>query len=176
MTNWLALLRAVNVGGRNRLPMAELRDLVVELGHTDPATHLQSGNLLFGAPAVCEPQSLADQLRQAIAERFEIEIAVIMRSHQQVADVLEAVPWDSPSDAATGVVFCDAAVNPGLDFARFEPDRAVVIGSDVHVDCPTGFGKTKLTVAWIEKQAGVAGTRRNLKTVRRLHAMLAERS
>lgn len=171
-TVWVALLRAVNVGGRNRIAMAELRDLMADLGFGDTVTHLQSGNVLFAAPSAAGADALGAQISGGITDRFGHELHVIMRTADQLASIVANVPWEEPANSSSGVVFMSEPMDGELDMDRFAPDQGVVIGADVHVDCPTGFAKTKLTVAWIEKETGLAGTRRNWNTVK----VLAEKS
>lgn len=172
MTAWVALLRAVNVSGKNVIPMADMRGLMTDLGIEGAVTHLASGNAMFESDA--DAGELIALVHGGIADRFGYDVTVIMRSIDQLAALIDSVPWEYPANSSSGVVFLDGAIAETLDFERFEPDLAVVAadGTDVYVDCPTGFGKTKLTVAWIEKQTGLAGTRRNWKTVRALHEKL----
>lgn len=166
MTAWVALLRAINVAGKNTIPMADMRALMADLGFADAATHLQSGNVLFESDRPGD--ELAAAIHDGIADRFGHDVHVIMRSSEDLDYLITSVPWEYPANSSSGIVFLSAPLEAELDFGRFEPDAAVVDGADIHVDCPTGFGKTKLTVAWIEKQSGLVGTRRNWKTVKAL--------
>ena len=170
MTTWVALLRAVNVAGKNVIPMAELRALMADLGHADAATHLQSGNVLFASDD--DGADLGARISSGIAERFDHDVAVLMRSRDELARLIATTPWAEPADSSSGVVFLSGSIASGLDTDRFAPDRAHVDGPNVHVDCPGGFGTTKLTVAWLERQTGLVGTRRNWKTVQALHDKL----
>lgn len=166
----LVLLRAVNVAGKNVIPMAEMRELMADLGYPDAATYLQSGNVLVSSDT--SGPDLAELVRNGIADRFGHDVSVLTRTREDLAYLITSVPWEYPANSSSGIVFMSGAVDPDLDMSRFDPDQAVIDGSDMHVDCPTGFGKTKLTVAWIEKQTGLVGTRRNWKSVKALHERL----
>lgn len=170
MTARLILLRAVNVAGKNVIPMAEMRSLMADLGYPDAATYLQSGNVLVSSDA--DGAELAAAIHDGIADRFGHDVSVLTRTRDDLGYLITSVPWEYPANSSSGVVFMSDAVDPELDMRRFEPDHAIIDGSDIHVDCPTGFGKTKLTVAWIEKQTGLVGTRRNWKSVKALHERL----
>ena len=166
----LVLLRAVNVAGNNVIPMVEMRALMADLGYPDAATYLQSGNVLVSSDAPGD--ELAASVRDGIADRFGHDVSVLTRTRDDLAYLITSVPWQYPANSSSGIVFMSGPVDPGLDTTVFAPDEAVIDGSDIHVDCPTGFGKTKLTVAWIEKQPGLVGTRRNWKSVKALHERL----
>lgn len=172
MNHWLVLLRAVNVGGNNRVPMAEMRELMADIGFTDISTHLQSGNVLCGSDQ--DRDDIGTTVRAGIADWFGHDIDVIVRSRTEVAAIVEAMPFEFPANSSSGVVFMNGAFDGELDIERFHPDVCVVSGSDIYVDLPTGFGATKLTAGWIEKHTGLRGTRRNWKTVKALNDKLGE--
>jgi len=169
VTVFAVLLRAVNVGGRNKVPMAELRELLGDLGFDEVATYIQSGNVVCSsskkAPAV------ANTIKQAIADTFGHDIAVIVRTASEIAALIDTFPYPNADPKASGVVFLAAAFDGELDASKFAPDECQLYGSNVFVNCPTRFADTKLTGAWVEKQTGLAGTRRNWATVLKLHAM-----
>ncbi len=166
----LVLLRAVNVAGKNVIPMAEMRALMADLGYPGAATYLQSGNVLVSAAV--DGAELSELVRTGIADRFGHDVQVLTRTRDDLAYLITSVPWEYPANSSSGIVFMSGAVDPDLDTSRFSPDRAVIDGCDIHVDCPTGFGKTKLSVAWLEKQTDLVGTRRNWKSVKALHERL----
>ena len=169
MTTYVVLLRAINVGGRNKIPMADLRDLLNELKFTDVATYIQSGNV------VCRSRKNATSVRASIkagiADRFGHDIAVLVRSAAELEQIVAGFPYAEADPKSSGVVFLANEFGGELDASAFAPDECVVAGANVHVNCPTRFADTKLTAAWVEKQTELAGTRRNWATVLKLHAM-----
>ena len=171
MTTYVVLLRAINVGGRNKIPMAELRELIGELKFTNVATYIQSGNVVCGSAK--KPASAASEIKAAIADRFGHDIAVIVRSASEIEQIVDTFPYDNADPKSSGVVFLADAYDGELDASAFAPDVCELDGANVHVNCPTRFAATKLTAAWIEKKTGLAGTRRNWTTVLKLREMAA---
>lgn len=172
-----ALLRGINVGGRNKIAMARLRELVTDLGFIDVATHLQSGNVVFGAPG-SDPAQAASAIEAAIAQQLGLKIAVLARSGSELQEIVESHPLrdvaSNPSRML--VVFLSAPVNRAmiadLQEQQFAPDRFVAGDREIYVWAPNGVSETKLTYAFWEKQlGGVVATARNWNTVQRLQEM-----
>ena len=172
MTTWIALLRGINVSGRHSVPMAELRAMHERLGHGDVRTYIQSGNVVFEADAEAAP--LAAGLEAAIAETFGFGVSVVLRTAEELRAAAAANPYPAagadPKRVATA--FLDGA--PPEDRAeRFDadvhaPDVCVLARREVHLHCPRGFGRTRLTTADLERRLGVAATTRNWRTVGKL--------
>jgi uncharacterized protein (DUF1697 family) len=171
------MLRSVNVGGRNRLAMDDLRGVASTLGYRDVATYVQSGNLVFTASG--SSAAVARAIEQRLAVDFDLSVPVIVRSRSQMRSVLRGNPFahlevdaktihvtflaDRPE--AEGVVQLEASAG------RFGHDRLAVVGSDVYLHCPGGYGETKLNNAFLERRLGVTATTRNWRTVTTLAEM-----
>jgi uncharacterized protein (DUF1697 family) len=174
-----ALLRGVNVGGANKIAMAELRALVAELGFLNVATHLQSGNVVFSAPGT-SPEQAAAAVQAAIRERFGLGIPVLARTAQELARIVARHPLrevaSNPSRML--VVFLSTRVDIAhvaeLQEQQYAPDRFVAGEREIYVWAPNGVSETKLTYAFWEKQlGGVTATARNWNTVERLRELTA---
>jgi uncharacterized protein (DUF1697 family) len=173
---WIALLRAVNVGGA-KLPMAELREVCTGLGWRKVETYIQSGNVVFETNE--EPAVLEAALEQAVAKRFGFERPVIVRSVSQWSGYAAGSPFpeverDAPSQLMLAVakrpIRRDA---PTLIKARAAAgERVELSGNALWVHYPQGAGTTKLTPALLDKAAGSPVTQRNWRTVCKLHEML----
>ncbi len=163
MTTYSVLLRAINVGGHNKIPMADLRDLLNELGFGDVATNIQSGNIACSSRK--KPAAIAATIKSAIAERFGHDIVVIVRSADELAQIVAEFPFGDANPKSSGVMFLSGIANGSIDATAFAPDKCRVAGDNVFISCPNGFGRTKLTGAWIEKQTALSGTMRNFATV-----------
>ncbi len=165
----IALLRGINVGGHNKLPMAELRAVFAELGHDDVATYIQSGNVVFTPGGPVEP----DAVSGAIAGATGVSVPVVIRTADDLVAARAAVPFDGdPKQVVIG--FYDQAPAEA-EVARlapdaFTPDRWAVIGSEVHLHYPNGQAGTKMTVDRVG--FGRVCTARNLRTVDKLLEML----
>jgi uncharacterized protein (DUF1697 family) len=190
MRTHLALLRGINVGGRNKLAMADLREIVASLGHRDVATYIQSGNVVLTAEAAdaaspADPASLATDLELAIVERTDVHPGVVVVTR----DVVAGNPYPHEADPthlhvefhreALGPAAV-AAVTDAVERARAKGshDEATVSGSVVYLRTPDGLGRSELAVLLARRPAAATGggvtTTRNWATVTRLLAMLDE--
>jgi uncharacterized protein (DUF1697 family) len=171
-TTFAALLRGVNVGGRGKVSMPELVKAFESLGHSDVRSYIQSGNVVFGS-TVADARRVSAALERAIAERFGLETTVLLRTNGE----LEAIAAGSPFDEAVHVVFLDGeptrAAVAALDPDRSPGDRFEVAGREVYLSLAHGAGRTKLTLDWLERRLGVAGTQRNWNTVLKLVELTA---
>ena len=180
MTAYVALLRAVNVGGKNRVPMVELRAALSERGFEHVSTVLASGNVLFRS---AEPElAAAARVGDAIEEAFGLRVGVVVRSSAELAAVYGRNPFIATGrevDPATlHVAFLSAhlatAAVATLDPNRSPPDTFVVDGREVYLSYPNGSGRSRLTLDYLERRLGTQGTARNWRTVERLAALLAD--
>jgi uncharacterized protein (DUF1697 family) len=166
MTSHVALLRAINLGNHNKIPMAELRELLGSLGFLHVSTHLQSGNVVCTSPMV--PVDVAGVIHRAIADRYGHDVDVMVRSTAELAEVIAGFPYPGADPKQSGVAFLSEPCTAALDASSFAPDECRVAGSHVYLHCPSGFGTTKLTHAWIENRSGVRATTRNWNTILKL--------
>jgi uncharacterized protein (DUF1697 family) len=178
----VALLRGINVGGRNKVAMAELRALMTELGHADVATYIQSGNAVFTSTQA-DTAKLADQLEQAIADRLNVPCGVVVISRDELQQVIEDNPFpaeDNPK--AVHAVFRraeltgeeQAKVAQATERARAKgcQDEAVIVGRTMFLHTPDGLGRSELSAQLARTAASKTGTARNWATVHKLRAML----
>jgi len=169
VATYAALLRGINLGARNRVAMADLRALVEELGGEDVVTYVQSGNVVFrhaGAAA-----RLERELAQAIQRALELDIAVIVRSSRQLTAIVDGNPFlAAGADLAhlhltlLGSSPDSAGVRRAIA-ASGTPDELSVKGKEIYLHLPAGYGRSKLSNAFFEKQLGVRATTRNWRTV-----------
>ena len=170
---WVALLRAVNVGGRNVVPMAALRGALEEAGCSSVATYIQSGNVVFRRKGKSR-DALAEELAALVRQTFGVPAAVVLRTFAEIRKLAAAEPFGGDVEH-THVAFLAAkperkavAALESLDIA---PEGVEVVGSDVFLHYPNGLGRAKLTGALLERRLGVPGTVRNWRTVTRLAEM-----
>jgi uncharacterized protein (DUF1697 family) len=171
----VALLRGINVGGRNSVPMAGLRSVLEELGLEEVTTYIQSGNVLFRSQAPVK--SLPARMEDAISDAFGVRPAVLLRTPAELAKVADSNPF--ADTAKVHVVFLDrkpAAKHAArLDPDRSPPDAFELVGRELYLHLPTGAGRTKLTGDYLERTLGVRGTQRNWNTVVKLLELARER-
>ena len=154
MATHVALLRGINVGGRNKVPMAELREVVSSLGHTGVTTYIQTGNVLFTA-AESDTAKLASSLEAAITGAFGVKSSVVVLSRDELAQILDRNPYpDEPNPRLVHVVFLNAELPPDLldrikaaesaSAAKGSRDTVAAIGPALYVHTPDGFGPSEL--------------------------------
>ena len=173
MRTYVALLRGINVGGRTKIAMADLRKLFAALGAEDVATYVQSGNVVFksGAPAA----GLAQSIERRIADELGLRVTVVIRTAPELAEIVSANPFADRGAEPTKLHVVFLAEKPAaarvraLDATRGEPDEFRVVGREIYVHYGDGMGQSKLVIP-----AAKLGTARNLNTVATLAKMAAE--
>jgi uncharacterized protein (DUF1697 family) len=175
----VALLRAVNVGGRNKIAMAHLRELLEGLGYEGVRTHLQSGNAVFAAPGT-PPERVAQEIEDALAGELALMAKVLVRTRDELQRVVANNPLlDVASDPARLLVTFlsrapDEEALSELAPADFEPDEFAAGEREIYVWYPEGVRATKLSNAFWERRLGVVATGRNWNTVKRLLELAGE--
>jgi uncharacterized protein (DUF1697 family) len=172
MTVYLALLRGVNVGGKARLAMSELRALYEAMGFEDVRTFIQSGNVVFSSNSA----PVASELEAAVEKRFKIESPTIVRTAADLDRIIRNDPFPDADRKHVHVGFMakelsEAALH-GLDLERFEPERIAVVGSEIYFRLPLGMGQSKLA-SFVSRKLTVPLTIRNWNTVVALAALAA---
>jgi uncharacterized protein (DUF1697 family) len=171
MTVMVALLRGINVGGRGKLPMADLRAIVEGLGHTDVRTYIQSGNVVFRTRSR-STASVASALADAIAAGTDVTTTVVLRTADELVVARDADPFVAGGEDPGSVhitFFPGVAPDPG-DLSAYAPDTAVPVGGELHLFLPNGLGRSKLA-ADLDRKLAPGGTTRNWRTVTSLIEM-----
>lgn len=170
---YAALLRGINVGGNNKLPMKELAALFTAAGYTNVETYIQSGNVVFEAPAALAKR-LPERLREAIEERFGFQVPLTVRSGAELAKVVAGNPFlrQGAAEKELHVYFLADQPPPAeLDAKRSPPDEFVLKGREIYLRLPNGMGRSKLTNAYFDGKLKTVSTARNWATVLHLAAM-----
>lgn len=175
----IALLRAVNVGGRS-VAMADLRALLADLRCVNPRTLLQSGNAVFELASGTSPAALETKLEVQAQRRFGMPIAFMLRTAAEWDAIIAHNPFPDAAkrDPAHLLLMAlkaapTAAAVKALRDGHKGPETIEVIGRDAYLIYPEGVGRSKLTNALIERRLGFAGTGRNWNTVLKLAALAA---
>ncbi|HEY7421317.1 MAG TPA: DUF1697 domain-containing protein [Gaiellaceae bacterium] len=172
---WVALLRAVNLGARNKVPMAQLRTLLEDEGYANVRTYIASGNVLLDGPT--GKGKLASDLERLVLDSFGVTTAAILRKPRELAATLDAHPFGSDT-SETYVAFLSArpakAAAARLEEATGATERAVLGGAEVYLRLPRGVHSSGLSPARVESLLGVQATLRNWRTVVKLAELAAE--
>lgn len=173
----MALLRGVNVGGRNRLAMADLREIIESLGHRQVRTYIQSGNALFTTDEDGPTQdgsALAVKIRDRIAERRGLDVDVMVRDRDDLEAIVAGVPFPGVDPRRLQVAFLSDPPTRGaaraLESIEAAPEAVRVDGTVAYLHLPNGVGRSVLAPQ-VERRLMVRATVRNLATVRTLLAM-----
>jgi len=171
--DWVALLRGVNVGGTNMVPMADLRKLAEGLGWQDVRSYIVSGNLVFRAEG--EAAALAETLRQAMAAQMGVDVPILVLTGAAIHDALAACPFRPEKGAHVHVFFLWS--RPTLDTALRDTliaptETLAVEETRAWLHAPEGIGRSKLAAKLHKVIGGTLMTARNLTTLEALARML----
>lgn len=165
---YFGFLRAVNVVGRNVVRMEELKTLCTDLGYREVRTLLNSGNVVFSAK-----RATPKQIEDAIRKHSQLEIKVMLRTEDELRDVVARNPFETiRNPSSLLVIFLDrapaAAAVARLREIYHGPEVFHASGRELYVDYMDGVARSKLTSNLLERTLGVSGTGRNWNTVTRL--------
>jgi uncharacterized protein (DUF1697 family) len=172
----VALLRGVNVGGKNMLPMKDLTCLFEDAGCAGVRTYIQSGNVIFSG-SQAKAEKLPGRIAKAIEDRFGYRTPVVLRRAEELGETIRNNPFLHAGAAGNflHVMFLASEPDPGaiaaLDPDRSPPDAFVVRGREIYLLCPNGAGSTKLTNAWFDSRLSTISTGRNWRTVLKLYEL-----
>ena len=186
MSSFAILLRGVNVGGRNRVPMADLRTALTSAGLTQVRTYIQSGNIVASSPAD-DAEAVAAQVRAVIARTFHVDVPAIALSATDLEAVVDANPYPAEPDPRrlhaivlphppTEQMLRGVEARLATAVAAGSPDSVTVVGRTAYLHTPAGFGTSRLASALLSGGSSplADGTARNWATVTAVLAMLAE--
>jgi uncharacterized protein (DUF1697 family) len=166
MSTHVALLRGINVGGRTKVSMTALRQLFEAMGYRDVVTYIQSGNVVFRTTK----KDAAAAVEKRIKARYGLNVTVIPRTPPELRRIAKGNPFPKADTSRLHVVFLAGKPKAGatLDPDRSPADEFRVKGREVYLHLPNGAGRTKLTLDYLERRLGVAGTQRNWNTLLKL--------
>lgn len=177
MTTYVALLRGINVSGKNPIRMSALQDSVSRLGFRDVQTYLQSGNIVLRTVPT-DVAALAASIKTRITQEFGHEVPVLVLSAKDLALIARSnslLPTSCGDETLFHYTFLfhpvSAAAFQALKLPAADGERALLVGNAILLHCPHGYGKTKLNNSFFERALGVPATTRNWRTVLALQAL-----
>ena len=179
MTTYVVLLRGINVGRYRRIAMSDLRAVLVGLGYGDVRTHLQSGNVVLESGK--SPEQLRRTIEKALADEFEVDVEIFVRTRDELADVIARDPLGDVADDPSRylVSFLSAEPDPArvreAAAADVGQERFAVSGRELFAWHPGGVHASKLARVVTERRLGVTATARNWTTLTKLLALADER-
>jgi len=177
MQTYVALLRGVNVGGKI-CKMELVRSVFEHLGFSAVKTYVQSGNVVF-TTAQGSPLRLTQTIEERLAHKFGFPIRVLVKTSKELADVVRRNPFvkDKTIDQSKlHVTFLSEAAKQTAAFSlqglAINGEQFLVLGQQIYLYCPNGYGRTKLSNNAIEKKLSLVATTRNWRTVNTLLGMM----
>jgi uncharacterized protein (DUF1697 family) len=167
MKKYIVLLRGINVSGKNKLLMEELRGLLNDLGFQNVQTYIQSGNIILdsneGKSVIC------NKIKEGIQNKFGYDIPVIARTITEWKKAIAKYPFPTENTKIVAFVFLNKKVyETKIDVKGIDEDKYLIDNDMVFIHCPSGFGKTKLANKMFEKKLSVTATTRNYNTTLKL--------
>lgn len=178
MTRHIALLRGINLGSRNRISMPDLREALEAAGFEDVRTYVQSGNVVLSIKA--SPTQVARKVEKQVADRFGLDIDVVVRTRDELADVVRRNPLGEVATEPKRYQVTFLARKPDrtlvrkLEAARIDPEEFVVSGREIYAWHPKGVARSRLWAQLADRRLGVTATARNWATVTKLLALADE--
>ncbi len=178
-TKYIALLRGINVSGKNKIKMVELRAMCQEMGFHNVKTYIQSGNIVFESEEN-NPGKLENKLKSRLFTTFGYDVKVMVRRQDYFQKTIEGNPFINPQVDIKylHVTFLDkipdSELAENLEHADYGTDEFRIVEDKVYLYFPNGYGRTKLTNRVFEKKLKAEATTRNWKTVSKLNEIAAE--
>ncbi|MDO6599623.1 DUF1697 domain-containing protein [Tenacibaculum sp. 1_MG-2023] len=167
MKKYIVLLRGINVSGKNKLPMAELRELLNDLGFKNVKTYIQSGNIILESEKL--KSEICKIIKDGVFTKFGYEVPVIARTIPEWEKVIDSYPFSIENEKIVAFSFLNKVPEETIiEIKNIGEDKYKVDNDVLYLNCPSGFGKTKLTNNTIEKKLKVIATTRNLRTTLKL--------
>ncbi|MCC9138964.1 DUF1697 domain-containing protein [Pontibacter silvestris] len=175
MNRKIAILRGINVGGKRKILMTELKSLCDNLGWENVGTYIQSGNLIFTSNKT--NTELENNLEKAITENFGFDVPVIVRSSKELQTSIDKNPFfdgDANIDQLHLTFLKEKPITENNEKTltyNYEPDKFKIDGKDVFIFCSGKYHQSKLTNNFFENKLKVGATTRNWKTVLKLYEL-----
>lgn len=178
MERLISFLRGVNMTGHNKIKMSDLTLVYSDIGLADPATYIQSGNVVFGNPQDLTPGKVASLIEKSISDTFGYNVPALIRTSGELEEIILGNPFgdiEGFDPKRLAVIFLyDEPSTLQIDRVKnvdYPPDKFKIRGREIYIYCPDGFGKTKLYTNFFEARMKVVGTARNWNTVNTVYEM-----
>ncbi|MCZ6671647.1 MAG: DUF1697 domain-containing protein [Verrucomicrobia bacterium] len=178
MAKFIALLRGINVSGKNKIRMVELQSVFDKLELLNPVTYLQSGNIVFESSPKLNHETTANTIESAIQKTFGHDVAVLVISGKDINQIFNNNPFIINEQTDTSACYVTFLYEkPGQEYLNAlkspekETGRFKVVSLTVYVHCPNGYGRTKINNQFFERKLKVPATTRNWKTVTALNEL-----
>lgn len=167
MNTYIVLLRGINVSGKNKLPMQELRDLLNKLEYKNIQTYIQSGNIILSSQK--EAIAVEKEIKKAIKTQYDYDVPVICKTISDWEKAIAKNPYAQKEEKLLYFTFLSQVPESNNMLTNDAiKDQFTIIDDVVYIYCVNGYGKTKLTNNLFEKKLNVSATSRNYRTTMKL--------
>ena len=178
---YISILRGINVAGKKKIKMADLKTLYENSGFEDVSTYIQSGNVIFTSNETSK-SSIKSKLENAITQEYGFYVPIYICTHEKMKNIFENSPFIESGDEENGtkvLVTFLASIPTQVDIDKVmtyikEPEKLVITKDVVYLYCPNGYGKSNLSNNFLESKLKVVATTRNWKTVKKLCEISSE--
>tara|TARA_R110000787_G_scaffold192886_9_gene304406 strand:+ start:11826 stop:12344 length:519 start_codon:yes stop_codon:yes gene_type:complete len=170
MTRFIILLRGINVSGKNKLPMQDLRELLDELRYLNIQTYIQSGNIILDTDE--KKAEVIVKIQDGIKNKFNYDVPVIIKTVSELRKAIVSYPFPIENPKIVAFVFLNQQITEvEIDVKEIYGDEYQIDNDMVYIYCLTGFARTKLSNNLFERKLKVIATTRNFRTVQKLLAL-----
>jgi uncharacterized protein (DUF1697 family) len=175
MQTYITFLRGVNMAGHNKIKMTDLFVLYQDLGFNDAETFIQSGNVIFTCSSGMSVRDISLRIETAIHQKYDYDVPVMIRTHEEIKKLIPVNPFlaeENFDPSKMAVIFLhehpsEAQIQKVIKI-DYPPDKFKIIGSEIFIYCPDGFGRTKLYTNFFENKMKIKGTGRNWNTINKI--------
>jgi len=172
---YISVLRGINVSGQKKIRMADLKELYQSLEFEGVSTYIQSGNVIFQSSNM-DKAELKRIIEKEIEGKYDFHVPVTIRTEQELRGIIDSCPYEEAKieENATKVLVTflqstsSAQNQETLKKHVKSPEKLIILGKEVYLYCPNGYGKSKLSNTFIETKLGISATTRNWKSVKKL--------
>ncbi|MFK2818627.1 DUF1697 domain-containing protein [Flavobacteriaceae sp. LMIT009] len=174
---YIALLRGINVSGQKKILMADLRNLLSELGLENVKTYIQSGNVIFETTESSK-NNLELQIHNAIKSHYEFDVRVIVKKPEEIKEILEACPFTLEKKQKSYFTMLHSVPDTKLveeaSQKQYQGEEYYIINNCIYFYCASGVGKAKFNTNFFERKLNTTSTTRNYNTMMKLLSLSAE--
>ena len=177
MIKRVAILRGINVGGRRKILMADLKALISKLAFKDVTTYIQSGNVIFNAKDKIKNNEIEDKITKAIKKKYDFDVPVIVKTENEFNEIISTNPFEKGEEIER-LHFTFLKEIPAKEHLEkmatydYSPDQFEIQGSNVFVFCSKKYSDTKLTNKFFESKLKTTATTRNWKTILKISQLM----
>jgi uncharacterized protein (DUF1697 family) len=175
---YIALLRGINVGGQKKIKMIDLKNAFEGMSFKSVETYIQSGNVTFESDSN-DATKLSLEIEKKINERFGFEVKVIIRSEDELRNIVKNNPFIKQSDIEIDKLYItfmvgipDPKMALHLEVKKEENEKFEIFSREIYLYCPNGYGRTKLNNVMFERKLKTVATTRNWKTINAILGMI----